>query len=318
MISVVIPVSNQGQRLKKSLQHLMAQQEAPFEVILVDDASTDDSMQVARTMLSDRPDTQLVCHSRPMGLWHTRREGIRLARGRRLLFLDPREWLEPGALKRLSDTMSSYDADLVQMRTQRYVRNVPLKRGDHPEVVYWHTYTGDDYRRLTRFVGIGSCITPFCGDKLYRTDLLREAADIDFRANWGEAQVLIINYLRMARSLVLTDFAGINADWVHNYYTFRYSRLDDYKQLHTLKRCLCADTRAVDEELATHLRCHIAQLLGDVAWTPQAVAHFLGRELENPVWRQSGVTDDIHTLISQQQGALRRTRLRSLLKRLVR
>ena len=71
MISVVIPVSNQGQRLKKSLQHLMAQQEAPFEVILVDDASTDDSMQVARTMLSDRPDTQLVCHSRPRAYaWH--------------------------------------------------------------------------------------------------------------------------------------------------------------------------------------------------------------------------------------------------------
>lgn len=318
MISVVIPVSNQSQRLKKCLQHLLAQQDADYEVILIDDASTDDSLQVARAMLADREGTQSVSHSRRMGLWHTRREGIRLARGSRLLFLDPREWLEPGTLKRLSDTMSSYDVDMVQMRIQRYVHNVPLKRHDHPEAVYWQVYSGDDYRHLSRFVGIGSCITPFCGDKLYRTDLLRDACNIDFRAGWGEAQVLNINYLRMGRSLVLTDFAGINADWVHNYYTFRYSRLQDYMQLHTLKRCLCADKEAVDEELVTNLHCHISQLLGDVAWTPQAIAHFVGRELENPVWRKCGVTEDIYTLIAQEQGTLRRTRLRSLLKRLVR
>lgn len=318
MISVVIPVSNQGQRLKKCLQHLLAQHDADYEVILIDDASTDDSLQVARAMLADRAGTQSVSHSRQMGLWYTRREGIRLARGRRLLFLDPREWLEPGTLKRLSDTMSSYDVDMVQMRIQRHVHNVPLKRHDHPEAVYWQVYSGDDYRRLSRFVGIGSCISPFCGDKLYRTDLLRDACNIDFRANWGEAQILNINYLRLGRSLVLTDFAGINADWVHNYYTFRYSRLQDYMQLHTLKRCLCADKEAVDAELVTNLHCHISQLLGDVAWTPQAIAHFMGRELENPVWRQCGVTEDINTLIAREQGTLRRTRLRSLLKRLVR
>jgi len=318
VISVVIPISNQSMRLKKSLQHLLAQQDANFEIILIDDASTDDSLQLARSILDGRPGTQILSHKKSLGLWHTRREGISLARGSMLLFLDPREWLEPGTLKRLSDTMLSFNVDMVQMKRQRYVHNVPLKINDHPEAQYWQVYSDDEYRRLTRFVGVGSCITPFCGDKLYRTDLLREAADIDFNGRWGEAQVLNINYLRLARSLILTDFAGINADWVHNYFTFQFSRLDDYKRLHTLKSCLCADRESVDRELLDCLHHHIHELLGELAWTPEAVSYFMGRELENPLWRQAGLTENIDELIAGAHTSLRRRRLKAILKRLVR
>lgn len=318
MTSVVVPVSNQGGRLKKCLLHLLAQQDAGYEIILIDDASTDDSLKVAQMVLADHPHARIVTHPHRLGLWKTRCQGIHMARGNTLLFLDPREWLEPGALKRLTDTMESFNTDLVQMRRQRYVHNVPLKQPDHPESVYWHPFTGPDYRHLTRFVGNSSCITPYCDDKLYRTALLREAADIDFNGNWGEVQILNINYLRMARSLVLIDFAGVNADWTHNYVTFRFSQLTDYKRLHSLKRCLCADTDAVDRELADNLSCHIRQLLGELAWTPEAVARFVGRELDNPLWRQVGVDTDISTLIAREQNNLRRSRFRSMLKRLIR
>ena len=318
MISVVIPVADQSHRLKKCLHHLLAQQDAEFEVILIDDASTDDSLSLARTLLADHPRTHIVEHDHKKGLWQTRREGIAMAQGSTLLFLDPREWLEPGTLKRLSDTFEAFGVDLVQMHRQRDVSGVPLKIASHPEAVYWQTFTGDDYRRLSRFVGNGSCITPFCGDKLYRTSLLREAARIDYPGGWGEVQVLNINYLRMARSLVLTDFAGVNADWTLDYFTFKFSRLTDYKRLHSIKRCLCSDTEAVDKELCDSLRDHISQLLGEMAWTPEAVAYFVGRELSNPVWQQAGVDVDIQGLIAQQQSALRRRRIRFMLKRLIR
>lgn len=318
MISVVIPVSEQSRPLKKCLLHLKAQQNADYEVILIDDASTDNSLQVAKAVLTNWPDSTIIEHNRRLGLWPTRKEGIRMAKGRTLLFLDPREWLEPGALKRLSDTLDSFDVDMVQMKRQRYLHNVPLKLTDHPEAEYWKAYTDDEYRNLTRFIGNGSCITPFCGDKLYKTELLREASNIEFHGEWGEVQVMNINYLRLARSLVLTDFAGINADWVHNFYTFKFSRLEDYKKMHTLKRCLCSDKDAVDNELHTLMRQHISQLLGELAWTPDAVMHFMGNELLNSVWQQVGIETDIQKLIAQEQSKLRRTRLRSLLKRLVR
>ena len=318
MISVVIPVSNQSQRLKKSLSHLLAQQDADFEVILIDDASTDDSADIARSILSDFDRARIVEHEHPRGLWTTRREGISMAQGSTLLFLDPREWLEPTALKRLNDTLESYNTDMVQMRRQRYLHNVPLKLTDHPEAIYWQPYTDDAYRHLTRFVGERSCITPFCGDKLYRTDLLREAASIEFDGEWGEVQVLNINYLRIARSLVLTDFAGVNADWTHNYVTFKFSRLEDYKRLHTFKRYLCADTEAVDKELADYFNDHVRQMLGELAWTQEAVAYFVGRELTNPIWHSVGVDTNISSLITTEQTNLRRSRFRSLLKRLVR
>lgn len=318
MISVVIPVADQSHRLKKCLHHLLSQQYTDFEVILIDDASTDDSLSVGKSMLMEHEQTYIVEHKHRQGLWQTRREGIGMAHGSMLLFLDPREWLEPGTLKRLSDTIEAYGVDMVQMRRQRYVSGVPLKIADHPEATYWHIYTGEEYRHLSRFVGNGSCITPYCGDKLYRTALLREASAIDYSGGWGEVQVLNINYLRMARSLVLTDFAGINADWKLDYFTFKFSRLSDYKRLHNIKRCLCTDSTAVDNELNESLRLHIRQLLGEMAWTPEAVAYFVGRELNNPVWEQVGVNVDVDALISQQQSMLRRRKLRSMFRRLIR
>lgn len=319
-LTVVMPLFNQSRHLKKSLRSLLDQHGVDFEVIVVDDASTDDSARDAATMLRalEPERVQFMLQNERRGLWEARKSAINAARGKYLLFLDPREWLEPSILKRLIDTMDSYATDLVQMKRKRMAGQMAFKAPDHPRARYWQLLAGDELRELSAFVGLDSPFTPFCGDKLYRTDLLREAARIDFHGNWGEVQILNIHYLRSARSAVMVDFPGVNIDWTDNYTNFRYSRVADYKNLHTLKRCLCTDTGAVDRELATQMRYHVRQLLGELAWSPEAVAYFLGPELRKPVWASVGLPSDINDLIAEQQKALRSSRFHAFMKRLFR
>ena len=94
MISVVIPVRNRAGDLRACLDSLMTQRAGDFEVIVVDDASTDDTPEKA----SCYP-VRTVMLPRRMGPRYARAVGVTEARGEVVAFLDsdcvaPAEWLE--------------------------------------------------------------------------------------------------------------------------------------------------------------------------------------------------------------------------------
>ena len=85
-VSVIIPVYNREAYLGPAIESVLAQTFADFEVVVVDDGSTDRSRDVARTYRDAR--VRLLCHDRNMGLPTTRNAGIDAARGRYIAFLD--------------------------------------------------------------------------------------------------------------------------------------------------------------------------------------------------------------------------------------
>ena len=99
MISVVIPVRNRADGLRACLDSLMAQRTGDFEVIVVDDASSDDTPEKA----SGYP-VRVMTLPRRMGSRHARAVGVGEALGDVVAFLDsdcvaPSDWLERIALE---------------------------------------------------------------------------------------------------------------------------------------------------------------------------------------------------------------------------
>lgn len=86
MISVVVPVHNGARWIGETLASLYAQSESDFEIVLVDDASSDELLQV----LAEHPDPRLrITHlARNVGVSAARNHGIDLARGRYIAFCD--------------------------------------------------------------------------------------------------------------------------------------------------------------------------------------------------------------------------------------
>jgi glycosyltransferase involved in cell wall biosynthesis len=93
LVSVVIPCHNQAQFLGEAIESVLKQQDAEFEIIVVDDGSSDETAQVAQPYLG----VHLVQQSN-MGLSAARNAGIRHSRGPYLVFLDADDRLLPGAL----------------------------------------------------------------------------------------------------------------------------------------------------------------------------------------------------------------------------
>lgn len=91
-VSVVIPVYNKRRYLERSLTSVLAQTRHDFEVILVDDGSTDDSLDAVAHI--DDPRIRRIWQSNG-GVSSARNTGIRLARAPLVAFLDADDTWEP-------------------------------------------------------------------------------------------------------------------------------------------------------------------------------------------------------------------------------
>lgn len=97
LVSVVMPVHNGARWLDETLQSLYAQTESRFEILLVDDASTDDLRQVLAAHADER--LRVFHLPRNVGVSAARNEGIELARGRYIAFCDADDLCQPKRLE---------------------------------------------------------------------------------------------------------------------------------------------------------------------------------------------------------------------------
>jgi GT2 family glycosyltransferase len=110
-VSVLTPAYNSGRYLGGAIESVLAQDWHDFELIVVDDGSTDDTARVARSF-SD-PRVRVVTQSN-RGECGARNTALRLARGELVGFLDADDTYLPGALSGLAGYLASHpDVDVV-------------------------------------------------------------------------------------------------------------------------------------------------------------------------------------------------------------
>lgn len=95
LVSVIVPVYNVDQYLERSIQSLIDQTYSNLQLILVDDASTDDSAAVlARFAARDRRIQPVYC-AQNRGVSAARNLGLAKARGLYVAFMDGDDWVAP-------------------------------------------------------------------------------------------------------------------------------------------------------------------------------------------------------------------------------
>lgn len=98
-LSIIIPVYQVENYIERCLRSIVSQSCDDYEIILVDDASTDRSMEIARNVLENSDvRVQFLKHESNRGLSAARNTGIRAANADYLLFVDSDDSLADGAL----------------------------------------------------------------------------------------------------------------------------------------------------------------------------------------------------------------------------
>jgi glycosyltransferase involved in cell wall biosynthesis len=106
-ISIVIPTYNRAALLPAAIHSVQAQTRTDWELIIVDDGSTDDTSTAIAPLLRDDPRLRLLVNKGARGPAGARNTGIRAARGAVLGFLDSDDYWEPSKLARF---MTEFEA----------------------------------------------------------------------------------------------------------------------------------------------------------------------------------------------------------------
>lgn len=185
-VSVIVPVHNAGSYLSRCIESVLSQSYTDFELLLIDDGSTDGSKTVCDDYAAI--DSRIrVYHKVNGGVSSARNKGLDEAKGDYIIFIDADDYVNPGYIEHLMNS----DSDLVITGAQRFnARNdsiAPLSTSsfsieDFPN--HWNTETD---------INIIYCL-PFA--KRFRSSII-QTNGIRFDENlfYSEDMLFIMRYL---------------------------------------------------------------------------------------------------------------------------
>lgn len=110
-ISVVVPVYNCEEYLPQCVDSILKQTYPALEVILIDDGSTDQSIEICDSY-GMKDDRVKVVHQKNAGAAATRNKGIELATGDFLTFVDSDDWIDADMYEQMVETIENNDCDI--------------------------------------------------------------------------------------------------------------------------------------------------------------------------------------------------------------
>ncbi len=140
-LSIIIPVYNVEKYLKKCLDSVLSQNYANYEVICINDGSTDNSLQILNEYKLKYPQIKIIDQEN-RGLSVARNKGLEKATGNYILFLDSDDWLVEDALVTLSN--ATVDEDFIVFNGKRFIEDSGLEEADigveEKELSGWEYY----------------------------------------------------------------------------------------------------------------------------------------------------------------------------------
>lgn len=111
-VSVIIPVYNAQEGIKQCLNSLLNQSFTDFEIILLNDGSTDNSLEVIKKYAAVN-DFIRVIDKENEGVAKTRNKGIQLANGKYIVFIDNDDFIDSDYLERFYNAIDQEQLDIV-------------------------------------------------------------------------------------------------------------------------------------------------------------------------------------------------------------
>lgn len=130
-ISVIIPVYNVEKYLPECLESILNQTFQDFEIICVDDGSTDRSLDILQEY-KRKDDRFVILQQRHAGAGIARNHGLKLAEGKYIQFLDSDDYFEPTLLEEMYNHAEKFGADLTVCSSRKVDDNGNITESQNP------------------------------------------------------------------------------------------------------------------------------------------------------------------------------------------
>lgn len=154
--SVIIPLYNKAPYIRKALESIFAQTYTDYELIVVDDGSSDDSLAIAKQCITDRCAVDRhdgcrlalpveIIEQANSGVSAARNNGVAASNGEYVAFLDADDWWEPTFLEKMAEFIAKFpEAGLYASnyiyykpgKTRVAINNIPTGYFNYPKAYY--------------------------------------------------------------------------------------------------------------------------------------------------------------------------------------
>lgn len=227
VVSVVIPCYNYARYLPQAVSSVLSQTGVNVRILIVDDASTDDSATVAASLAAQDSRVQVIEHTKNAGHIATYNEGLAAADGDYVVLLSADDMLAPGSLERSTALLETHpDVGLVYGYAMDFTAEAPEAQHKSVGKLSWSVWSGTEWIGIMCRRGTNIIVNP---EAVLRRSLMTElggyradmphAADMDLwlraasRANVGRINGPVQAYYRVhGANMHLTGFGNTMAD----------------------------------------------------------------------------------------------------------
>ncbi|MBS4219337.1 CDP-glycerol glycerophosphotransferase family protein [Bacillus sp. FJAT-49711] len=197
LISVIVPMYNTEVYIEKTIQSIVNQTYQNLEIILINDASTDKTKEIAIKYADKYPWIKLVNQEFNKGVSAARNLGLKIAKGNYITFVDSDDLLTKQALEILYDTAKENDADLVLGLYKNF-----SKEGTRIGNIYKQFKSLTKKGRIFTFTNPEIFSHVYIVGKLYKKELIEEVSFPEGISYAEDQPFTIYSYLNAKRIFV--------------------------------------------------------------------------------------------------------------------
>lgn len=221
-ISVIVPVYNVEKYLSECIESILKQSYTDFELLLIDDGSSDSSGMICEQYAS-LDNRIIVVHQENAGVSVARNKGLSMATGKYITFIDSDDWVKEAYLSDFFLYLSDFS---IQGITLWYSKNDQYIEKIFSEscLVYF-----SDLSRLIVKAELNSILKGPCAKLFTRSFIIDNLIQFDTNISYGEDHLFILQYIKCCCSMSVVN--KTNYIYTHREITSLTNRFLPYDKL---------------------------------------------------------------------------------------
>ncbi|SFB02884.1 Glycosyl transferase family 2 [Acetitomaculum ruminis DSM 5522] len=202
-VSVIIPVYNNRDYIRKCVNSVLSSDYANMEIILVDDGSGDDSGDICDEY-AGREESVTVYHIAHSGASNARNFGLTNSTGSYVMFVDSDDYIESDWIGKMVEKLLSDDSDMVisgfiNEEKNESILEVPgIDKGIYKKDDFVLKILENPYADIFKVIW----------NKIYKADFIKDIIRFKDELEFGEDFVFNIEYVEKINKISIVDFSG--------------------------------------------------------------------------------------------------------------
>ena len=201
-LSIIMTAYNVADYISSSIESVIAQTNENFNLIIVDDCSTDQTQKIIRTYEKKYDWISVVCHQENLGVSAARNTGLAKASGEFVTFIDGDDWVEPNYVDHFLSTFKDKDVDMV---TCGFFNQTETGKTKNKVVKRQSSIVGRD-EVVKQIIKMTGSVMGYTWNKAYIRSIIQDN-DLSFQTDLDlmEDQVFNVEYATLARKFYIDN-----------------------------------------------------------------------------------------------------------------